>query len=50
MLWIKDITEHHAVEGKLYLCAVKDVFPNRIVGYSIGSRMKLPSLLMLWAQ
>ena len=27
-------------EGKLYLCAVKDVFSNRIVGYSIDSRMK----------
>ncbi|MFG3618906.1 IS3 family transposase [Nocardia sp. NPDC047654] len=29
-----------AGEGKLYLCAVKDVFSNRIVGYSIDSRMK----------
>jgi|SRR5450830_1719111 hypothetical protein len=29
-----------AGEGKLYLCAIKDVFSNRIVGYSIGSRMK----------
>ncbi|MCZ9337624.1 DDE-type integrase/transposase/recombinase, partial [Streptomyces sp. TRM76130] len=27
-------------EGKLYLCAVKDVFSGRIVGYSIDSRMK----------
>jgi putative transposase len=27
-------------EGKLYLCAIKDVFSNRIVGYSIDSRMK----------
>ncbi len=27
-------------EGKLYLCAVKDVFSNRIVGYSIDARMK----------
>ena len=26
--------------GKLYLCAIKDVFSNRIVGYSIDSRMK----------
>src|SRR5699024_8703285 len=26
--------------GKLYLCAVKDVFSGRIVGYSIDSRMK----------
>lgn len=27
-------------EGKLYLCAVKDVFSNRIVGYVISDRMK----------
>ena len=39
-LWLSDITEHRTSEGKLYLCAVKDVFSNRIVGYSIDSRMK----------
>lgn len=39
-LWLSDITEHRTDEGKLYLCAVKDVFSNRIVGYSIDSRMK----------
>ncbi len=39
-LWLSDITEHRTGEGKLYLCAVKDVFSNRIVGYSIDSRMK----------
>ncbi|MET4059473.1 transposase InsO family protein [Arthrobacter sp. UYP6] len=27
-------------EGKLYLCAIKDVYSNRIAGYSIDSRMK----------
>jgi putative transposase len=26
--------------GKLYLCAIKDVYSNKIVGYSIDSRMK----------
>ncbi len=26
--------------GKLYLCAVKDCYSNKIVGYSIDSRMK----------
>lgn len=31
---------HRTDEGKLYLCAIKDVFSNRIVGYSIDSRMK----------
>jgi transposase InsO family protein len=39
-LWLADITEHHTGEGKLYLCAIKDVYSNRIVGYSIDSRMK----------
>jgi putative transposase len=39
-LWLTDITEHHTGEGKLYLCAIKDVWSNRIVGYSIDSRMK----------
>ena len=39
-LWLTDITEHHTSEGKLYMCAVKDVFSNRIVGYAIDSRMK----------
>jgi putative transposase len=39
-LWLTDITEHKTAEGKLYLCAVKDVFANKIVGYSIDSRMK----------
>src|SRR5680860_746033 len=39
-VWLTDITEHHTREGKLYLCAVKDVFSNRIVGHSIDTRMK----------
>jgi len=39
-LWLGDITEHRTKEGKLYLCAIKDVFSNRIVGYSIDERMK----------
>lgn len=39
-VWLTDITEHRTSEGKLYLCAVKDLYSNRIVGYSIDSRMK----------
>lgn len=39
-LWLTDITEHRTDEGKLYLCAIKDVHYNRIVGYSIDERMK----------
>jgi putative transposase len=38
-LWLTDITEHPTAEGKLYLCAIKDVHSGRIVGYSIDSRM-----------
>jgi putative transposase len=39
-LWLADITEHRTAEGKLYLCAIKDVYSNRIVGYAIDARMK----------
>ena len=39
-LWLSDITEHWTREGKLYVCAIKDVFSNRIVGWAIDSRMK----------
>ncbi len=28
-LWLTDITEHWTDEGKLYLCAIKDVFSGR---------------------
>ncbi|MBL3698310.1 IS3 family transposase [Leucobacter luti] len=38
--WLTDITEHWTGEGKLYLCAIKDVCSNRIVGYAIDKRMK----------
>jgi len=40
LLWLVDITEHWTKEGKLYLCANKDVSSRRIVGYSISDRMK----------
>jgi putative transposase len=39
-LWFTDITEHPTAEGTLDLCAVKDAFSARIVGYSLDSRMK----------
>jgi putative transposase len=38
-LWLTDITEHWTAEGKLYCCAIKDVYSNRIVGYSLDARM-----------
>ena len=40
-LWLSDITEHRTAEGKLCLCGIKHVYSNRIMGYSIDSRMKL---------
>jgi len=38
-LWLTDITEHRTSEGKLYCCAIKDVYSKRIVGYSLDARM-----------
>lgn len=39
-LWLTDITEHWTNEGKLYACVIKDVYSNRIVGWSIGEHMR----------
>ena len=38
-IWLTDISEHPTAEGKLYICAVKDVCSRRIVGYAIDARM-----------
>lgn len=38
-VWLTDITEHWTDEGKLYLCAIKDVCSQRIVGYAMSDRM-----------
>ena len=38
-VWVTDLTEHPTAEGKLYCCAIKDLFSNRIVGYAIDERM-----------
>ena len=38
-VWLTDITEHPTSEGKLYVCAFKDVCSRRIVGYAISERM-----------
>jgi putative transposase len=37
--WLTDITEHPTSEGKLYVCLVKDLWSNRIVGYTTSDRM-----------
>ena len=39
LVWLTDITEHPTLEGKLYCCAIKDCFSNRIVGYALADRM-----------
>ena len=39
-LWLTDVNEHWTDAGKLYLCAIKDVRSNKIVGYSIDDWMK----------
>ncbi|MFL0536322.1 transposase [Micrococcus luteus] len=39
-LWLAKITEPRAGESRLCLCAIKDVFVNRILGYSISNRTK----------
>ena len=39
-VWLADITEHRTDEGKLYCCAIKDLYSNRIVGWAIAERMK----------
>ena len=38
-IWLTDISEHPTGEGKLYICAVKDVCSRKIVGYAIDARM-----------
>lgn len=39
-VWLTDITEHPTDEGKLYLCAIRDMCSGRVVGYSMDSWMK----------
>ena len=38
VLWLTDITEHPTAEGKLYCAAVMDVFPRKIIGWSMATR------------
>jgi len=37
--WVTDLTEHPTAEGKVYCCAIKDLFSNRIVGHAVSDRM-----------
>jgi len=38
-VWLTEIAEHPTGQGKVYCCAMKDMFSNRIVGYAIDERM-----------
>jgi transposase InsO family protein len=38
-VWLTDITEHPTGEGTLYICSIKDLCSNRIVGWAIDARM-----------
>ncbi len=37
-VWVTDITEHPTAEGKVYCCAIKDLFSSRIVGYALDEQ------------
>ena len=39
-LWVTDITEHPASEGKVYCAAVVDVFSRRVVGWAIADHLR----------
>lgn len=39
-LWCTDITEHPTGGGKVYCCAVLDVFSRTVVGWSIADHMR----------
>ena len=39
-LWCTDITEHPTAGGKVYCCAVLDVFSRAVVGWSIADHMR----------
>lgn len=40
LLWCTDITEHPTRCGKVYCCAVLDVFTRQVVGWSIADHMR----------
>jgi transposase InsO family protein len=44
-LWMADITQHPTAEGWLYCAAVMDAFSRRIVGWSMGDRIRVDLVL-----
>ena len=41
-LWLTDITEHQTREGKVYCCAVLDLFSRKVVGWAIDRTCEAP--------
>ena len=39
-LWVADITEHAALEGKVYLAVVIDAWSRRVIGWSIADHLR----------
>jgi len=39
-IWCADVTEHPTAEGKVYCCAVLDVWSRRVVGWSIADHVR----------
>ena len=39
-LWVADITEHPAADGKVYVAAVVDAWSRRVVGWSIADHLR----------
>ena len=46
-LRLTDLAAYAIAEGKLYVCAVKDMFSNRIVGCPLAHRMQDKGLATL---
>ena len=44
-LWLTDITEHPTTEGKLYCCAVLDLYSRKVVGWAIDRRCEAALVL-----
>ena len=39
---ITDLTEHPNADGKIFCCAIKVLFSNRIVGHAVSDKMTEP--------
>lgn len=39
-LWVTDITQHCTHEGWVYAAVVLDVYPRRVVGWSIADHLR----------